>query len=217
MVSFACSDRASPGVVCVHRYKCSSNNKNNNRSNNNCENNNNNNNNNNSHKRSGEGDDDDGNRNDGDDDDAWIEQRRFHVGSGFVTLGVSASDSDVITCCYSDGAHSDVNLFSLNGELLQSIGSGRVAPTADAAAAAAGARQQLVNPFLCASEVDGSVLIADCGDNSLKVMSASGRFQTLKMLPPELPDEPTGAALLNGHLYVTSWSQQVLVKYSAAW
>ena len=108
----------------------------------------------------------------------------FASKSQTLTLSIN---SNQLKCC--PWAENSIKVYSLSGELLQTYGTlGR----ADAG--------QLYSP--CISDDDGSVLIADCGNNRLQVMSEQGEFSVLQLQSP-VP-QPCSAVLFNNNLYVTS-------------
>ena len=84
-----------------------------------------------------------------------------------------------------------VQVHSLRGELLQT----HVAPGRRGAG-------QSKNRYICDDDDDGSVLIADCGNNRLQVMSEQGEFNVLQLKPPV--SVPRSAVLFNNQLYLTS-------------
>ena len=112
-----------------------------------------------------------------------------------ITLSIS---NNQLKCCSVD--ESTIKVYSLSGELLQTYGTlGR----ADAG--------QLYSP--CISDDDGSVLIADCGNNRLQVMSEQGEFSVLQLQPPV--SGPRSAVLFNQHIYVTSAQPSTIIyKYT---
>lgn len=58
---------------------------------------------------------------------------------------------------------------------------------------------------------EGSVLIAVCDSDRLKVMTEQGEFRRVKLQPPV--SQPRGAVLFNGCLYVTSCKDKTLSQY----
>ena len=71
---------------------------------------------------------------------------------------------------------------------------------------------QLDCPFISGDDDDGSVLIADWGNNRLQVMSEQGEFSVLQLQPPV--SRPRSAVLFNNNLYVTSYDKKAIYKYS---
>ena len=69
----------------------------------------------------------------------------------------------------------------------------------------------LDTPLIGDSDVAGCVLVADCNNDRLQVMSEQGQFFVLD-LQPEV-SKPLGAAIFNDHLYVAS-ECKTLHKYS---
>ena len=114
------------------------------------------------------------------------------------TLTLSVSKNQLKCCSFGSGI---IKVYSLSGELLQTYGThGR------------GDAGQLNLPYISDDDDDGSVLIADCSDNILQVMSEQGEFSVLQLQPPVL--DPRSAVLFNNHLYVTSDDEQKIYKYS---
>ena len=117
------------------------------------------------------------------------------------TLTLSISNNQLKCCSW---AESTIKVYSLSGELLQTYGTpGR----ADAG--------QLRTPAISDDDDDGSVLIADCGNHRLQVMSEQGEFSVLQLQPRV--SRPCSAVLFNNQLYVTSsilFDTGSLYKYS---
>ena len=101
-----------------------------------------------------------------------------------VTLTLSISNNQLKCCSAGDGS---IKVYSLSGELLQTYGT--LGP---------GDAGRLKCPFI--SDDDGSVLIADGGNNRLQVMSEQGEFNILQLQPPVA--RPGSAVLFNNQLYV---------------
>ena len=103
-------------------------------------------------------------------------------------ITLSISNNQLKCCSAEDGV---IKIYSLSGELLQTYGTpGR----SDVG--------QLDCPFISDDDDDGSVLIADCGNNRLQVMSEQGEFSALQLQPPV--SRPRRAVLFNTQLYVVS-------------
>ena len=119
-------------------------------------------------------------------------------GSSYVTLSVR---NDVITCC--DVTDDTVKVYSLSGELRHTFA---VASANDGDVGA------LKGALICDDDDDGSVLIANSGNNQLLVMNDRGAFRALQLQPPV--ERPRGAVYVNGHLYVTSEKDKTISKYS---
>ena len=66
-------------------------------------------------------------------------------------------------------------------------------------------------PYISDDDDDGSVLIADRGNNRLQVLNKQGVFRVLQLEPDVAA--PRNAVLFDGHIYVTSWDEQTIVKY----
>ena len=119
-------------------------------------------------------------------------------GSSYVTLSVR---NDVITYC--DVTDATVKVCSLSGQLRHTF-------------AAASANDDdvvaLKGALICDDDVDGSVLIANSGNDQLLVMNAQGEFRALQLQPPV--QRPRGAVYVNGRLYVTSEKDKTISKYS---
>ena len=120
----------------------------------------------------------------------WIKIRSidhdFNL-KGF-TLTLSISNNQLKCCSAGDGI---IKVYSLSGELLQTYGK-----------QGCGDAGQLQCPFISDDDDDGSVLIADQGNNRLQVMSEQGEFSVLQLQPPV--SEPRNAVLFNNQLYVMS-------------
>ena len=131
----------------------------------------------------------------------WCEQRSidkhdFSTEKNFLTLSIS---NNQLKCCSAeDGV---IKVYSLSGELLQTCGTrGR------------GDAGQLYWPFVSDDDDDGSVLIADYGNDRLQVMSEQGEFSVLQLQPPV--SRPCGAVLFKNNLYVASIDHNQIHKYS---
>ena len=129
-------------------------------------------------------------------DGNWVKVHSFKVVlKGWVTLSVR---NEQIKCC--SASDSQIAVYSLSGELLQTHGErGR------------GNAGRLKYPYICTDDDDGSVLIADCQNNRLQVMSEQGEFSVLQLQPPV--SQPRIAILFNNQLYMTSFWGQTLLKY----
>ena len=77
-----------------------------------------------------------------------------------------------------------------------------------------GDADHLACPYISDDDDDGSVLIAEEGNDRLQVMSEQGEFSVLQLQPPVL--DPRSAVLYNNNLYVTSTSygKAKIYKYS---
>ena len=94
-----------------------------------------------------------------------------------------------------------MKVYSLSGELLQTYG-----------ARGGGDAAKLNGPFIGDDDDDGSVLIADYGNDRLQVMSEQGEFSVLQLQPPI--SQPCSAMLFNKQLYVISEDDNLIYKYS---
>ena len=113
-------------------------------------------------------------------------------------LTLSISNNQLKCCSFGDDI---IKVYSLSGELLQTCGTrGR------------GDAGQLYWPFVSDDDDDGSVLIADYGNDRLQVMSEQGEFSVLQLQPPV--SRPRSAVLFNNQLYVTSEHDNAIYKYS---
>ena len=113
------------------------------------------------------------------------------------TLTVSISNNQLKCCSFVDDI---IKVYSLSGQLLQTYGTH-----------GHGEAGQLYRPFINDSD-DGSVLIADCNNGRLQVMSEQGEFSVLQLEPPV--SRPRSAVLFNNHVFATSFSEQTIYKYS---
>ena len=120
----------------------------------------------------------------------WIKVRSidhdFNTKGPTLTLSIS---NNQLKCC-SEG-NGGIKVYSLSGKLLQTHGT-----------CGSGDAGHLYYPCISDDDDDGSVLIADCGNHRLQVMSEQGEFSLLQLPPPEL--RPGSAVLFNNQLYVTS-------------
>ena len=114
------------------------------------------------------------------------------------TLTLIISNIQLKCCSHGDDT---IKVYSLSGELLQTYD-----------AHGNGDAGQLDGPYISDDDDDGSVLIADCGNNRLQVMSEQGEFSVLQLQPP-VP-QPRSAVLFNNNLYVTSYNKRIIYKYS---
>ena len=71
---------------------------------------------------------------------------------------------------------------------------------------------QLDYQYIYDDDDDGSVLIADCGNGRLQVMSEQGEFSVLQLQPPVT--SPLRAVLFKNHVFVASWDKKAIYKYS---
>ena len=111
---------------------------------------------------------------------------KFEERFGSLTLSIS---NNQLKCC--SRGDDIIKVYSLSGELLQTHGT-----------CGSGDAGHLYYPCISDDDDDGSVLIADCGNHRLQVMSEQGEFSLLQLPPPEL--RPCSAVLFNNQLYVTS-------------
>ena len=126
----------------------------------------------------------------------WKKVHSFNVIRGFTMLSVQ---NNQLKCCSS--GEKKIAVYSLTGQLLQTHGS-----------KGSGDAGQFDGPYICDDDDDGSVLIADWGNNRLQGMSEQGDFSVLQLKPPV--SRPRGAVLFNNNLYVTSASNKTVYKYS---
>ena len=114
------------------------------------------------------------------------------------TLTLIISNIQLKCCSHGDDT---IKVYSLSGELLQTYD-----------AHGNGDAGQLDGPYISDDDDDGSVLIADCGNNRLQVMSEQGEFSVLRLKPPVR--EPRSAVLWNNQLYVLSLRWKKVYKYT---
>ena len=129
----------------------------------------------------------------------WLRQRAirhdFEQTGHILTLNIS---NNQLRCC--SRVTDAVKVYSLSGELLRTyVARGR-----------RGAGRSK-NRYVCDDDDDGSVLIAEEGNDRLQVMSEQGEFSVLKLQPPV--SGPSSAVLFNNQLYVTS-RNDTIYKYS---
>ena len=120
----------------------------------------------------------------------------FSARGSCLTLSIS---NNQLKCC--SAGDDIIKVYSLSGEWLQTYGTH-----------GSGAAGQFNCPYISDDDGDGSVLIADYGNDRLQVMSEQGEFSVLQLQPPVL--DPRSAVLFNNHLYVTSDDEQKIYKYS---
>ena len=127
-----------------------------------------------------------------------IIDRHFCYHNDFQTLSIS---NNQLKCCSRDDGL--IKVYTLSGELLLSIG---------ASIHGYGDAGYLAHPYISDDDDEGSVLIADTGNDKLKVMSEQGEFSVLQLQPPV--SRPRSAVLFNNQLYVTSHNEKLIAKYS---
>ena len=115
-----------------------------------------------------------------------------------ATLKMCATNNG-LAC--SSSTHNEIQEYSFSGEFRQIYGR-----------PGSGEAGQLAFPRICDVDTSGSVLITDCDNNRLQVMSEQGEFCVLD-LEPEVSG-PVSAAIFSGHLYVTSGNRTTIHKYS---
>ena len=117
-------------------------------------------------------------------------QHSFFDAAAKLSLGVN---SRVIKCCSTD--NKSIFTYNLNGKLLRKL-----------------ITEHLQYPHICHVDDDGSVLIADQNANLLKVRNSKQKdFSPLQLQPPV--SRPRAAVFFCGHLYVTSWNEETIMKY----
>ena len=124
----------------------------------------------------------------------------FETKHSALTLSIS---NNQLKCCSAKDGTIEVHL--PGGKLLQTYG-----------ARGSGDAGQLLAPYITddGDDNDGSVLIADCGNDRLQVMSEQGEFSVLQLQPTV--SRPCRAALFNNQLYIisTSLGDYSIYKYS---
>ena len=111
----------------------------------------------------------------------------FKTKNSALTLSISCNNRR--KCC--SAGDDIIKVYSLNGMLLHTHGT---RGSDDAG--------QLHCPYIGDDDDDGSVLIADWGNDRLQVMSEQGEFSVLQLQPPV--SRPRSAVLFNNQLYVTT-------------
>ena len=101
----------------------------------------------------------------------------------------------------SNTAHHEIQVYSLSGELLQAF-----------SRPGSGDADRFNSPIICDVDTDGCVLIADCDNDRLQVMSEQGEFRVLDLQPHI--SQPESAVIFSGDLYVTSYKECTVYKYS---
>ena len=115
-----------------------------------------------------------------------------------LPLTLSISNNQLNCCSNSIGS---IKVYSLSGELLQTYGT-----------RGCGGDDKLNCPFIGDDDDDGSVLIVEYHINRLLVMSEQGEIGVLQLQPPV--SGPRSAVLFNNQLYVTSWDDEAIYRYS---
>ena len=109
-----------------------------------------------------------------------------------------AVDGNRIIC--SSYNFNEIQVYSLTGKLLENYSTRNHMVTA-----------QLDCPFICTSDSDGCVLLADSASHRLQVMSERGEFKSLQLQPQMT--SPCSAALFYDDMYVAS-EGKVIRKYT---
>ena len=130
--------------------------------------------------------------------DAWKQRHSFSV---------NATKNLIITLCMSNNClyaclsvDNRIDIFSLDGHLRSSTGS-----------CGDGAADQLSTPFICATDAAGAVLIADCDNNRLQLLTANGQWSLVQLQPHAV--NPSGACIMNDTLYVNEYYKKSLHAY----
>ena len=133
-------------------------------------------------------------------DICWQQVASFELSvMAWITLSVVAGDR--VTCCSS--SERQVVLYSLpSGQPLTTHGT----------RGSGGGAGQLDLPFVSDDDDSGSVLIADCHNDRLQVMSEQGEFSVLQLQPQV--SRPRSALLFDEHLFVTSRDKHAIYKYA---
>ena len=126
----------------------------------------------------------------------WKKVHSFNVIRGFTMLSVQ---NNQLKCC--SIGEDKISVYSLTGQLLQAHGSRE---SDDAG--------KFCCPYICGDDIDGSVLIADWGNDRLQMMSEQGGFSVLQLQPPV--SQPRSAVLFNNNLYVVSEDKKTVYTYS---
>ena len=130
---------------------------------------------------------------------SWKKVRDFPLGYHESQYYISvAVKGDRITCC-SYSFH-EIQVYSLTGKRLENYSTRNQMVTS-----------QLGCPFICTSDSDGCVLLADSASHRLQVMSERGEFKSLQLQPQMT--SPCSAALFYDDMYVAS-EGKVIRKYT---
>ena len=121
---------------------------------------------------------------------------RFSAIGGTLRL---RAGNNRLTC--SNTAHHEILVYSLSGKFLQAF-----------SRQGSGDAGRLGSPIICDVDIEGSVLIADFDNNRLQVMSEQGEFRVLDLQPQV--SQPESAVIFSGDLYVTSYKECTVYKYS---
>ena len=100
----------------------------------------------------------------------------------------------------SNTAHHEIQVYSLSGELLQAF-----------SRPGSGDADRFNSPIICDVDTASNVLIADCDNGRLQVMSEQGEFCVLDLQPRV--SHPESAIIFSSHLYVTSYMGRAVYKY----
>ena len=131
---------------------------------------------------------------------AWKKQRQFKLQYGPSAYAITIAVKGVrITCC--SYGFDEIQVYSLAGKRLETYSTRDQMVTA-----------QLGCPFICSSDTDGCVLLADNSSHRLQVMSEGGKFKSVPLEPQMLG--PCAAAVYNSELYVASGHDDVIAAYS---
>ena len=114
------------------------------------------------------------------------------------TLRIRAANNR-LTC--STTTHHEILVYSLSGEFLQAYGR-----------PGSGDADRLDSPIICDVDTAGNVLIADCDNDRLQLMSEQGEFCVLDLQPHV--SHPESAVIFNGYLYATAYNECAVYKYS---
>ena len=114
-----------------------------------------------------------------------------------ATLTLSISNNQLKCCSYAIGT---IKVYSLSGgELLRTHTASDLGDTGDTG--------QFYRPIISDDDDDGSVLIADCHNDRLLVMSEQGEFSVLQLQPPV--SQPLRAVMFNNQLYVQCYAGKI--------
>ena len=126
----------------------------------------------------------------------WTKVRSFNVNKGILSLSVQNNQLKCVSLW-----EVEIAVYSLTGRLLRIHGSRGLRDAG-----------QFTSPSIRCDDDDGSVLIADCVNGRLQVMTKQGKFSVLQLKPPV--SRPGGAVLFNNNLYVSSEDKKTVYKYS---
>ena len=132
--------------------------------------------------------------------DSWKKQRQFKLQypPSVYAITIVVNGDHIIACSYGLDV---IQVYSLSGQRLGTYSTSDQIVTT-----------QLGCPFICASDADGCVLLADNYNHRLQVVGAGGKFKSLSLEPQV--KRPCAAVVHEGKLYVASGEDDVIVVHT---